>query len=313
MSLAQIDFAQIPAPAVVEVLDFEAILAAMKTDLLARDATLTAIELESDPSSKILEGVAYRELNLRQRVNDAAHAVMTPYATESDLDQRGANVNVQRLTGETDTALRARIQKAFNLLAAAGPAESYKQHALAVDVSIADVNVVSIADGQVTVTVLVPDSVVTATATPNQLLAGQAAFPSLAPPSGSSIVISGDNAPVMATVRTRLNDPAVKPLTDVVIVRSPTAIPFSIVGVLTIYPGPDANVVLSDALKSLHAHLADIKHMGFDATRSGLIAALTVPGVQNVALSSPAADVIADALSIALAISINITVGGIDV
>ncbi len=92
-----IDLSQIPAPTVVEALDFESILAAMTDDLKARDSTFTAL-VESDPAFKILEVAAYRELLLRQRVNDAARAVMLAYATGSDLDHIGALFGVARLT-----------------------------------------------------------------------------------------------------------------------------------------------------------------------------------------------------------------------
>lgn len=57
---------------------------------------------------------------LRQRVNEAARAVMVAYAVGGDLEQIGANYGVGRLPGETDTRLRHRVQRAFNRLAAAG-------------------------------------------------------------------------------------------------------------------------------------------------------------------------------------------------
>jgi len=310
MSLSQIDFSQIPAPAVIELLDFETILAAMKADLLVRDATLTASALESDPVAKVLEATAYRELNLRQRVNDASHANMLAYAVDSDLDQLGANRETVRLAGETDAAFRSRIQQAFNRLAAAGPAAAYIEHARGVDASIADVSAISQADGSVTVTVLAPEFIPTANATPDQQSAGQAAFPSLVPPSGSVVVIAGDNAPLVNQVRAWLTQDTIKPLTDVVIVRGATVLPFAIEATLTFYPGPDSAVVIADAHAALDKYLLSIRRMGFDATRSGIIAALSVAGVQQIVLQSPAADVVADGLSIALATAVTLTDGG---
>lgn len=61
-----VDLSQLPAPSVVETLDFETILQAMLDDLLARDPDFSAL-VESDPAYKILEVAAYRELLLRQR------------------------------------------------------------------------------------------------------------------------------------------------------------------------------------------------------------------------------------------------------
>jgi phage-related baseplate assembly protein len=46
----------------------------------------------------LLEENCYRELLLRQRVNEAARAVMVAYSVGSDLDQLAANFNVERLT-----------------------------------------------------------------------------------------------------------------------------------------------------------------------------------------------------------------------
>jgi phage-related baseplate assembly protein len=98
-----VDLSQVPSPAVVEQLDFETILQAMLSDLISRDPTFNAL-VESDPAYKILEVAAYREVIIRQRVNDAAHAVMLAYAIGPDLDQLGANYGVQRLlnSGPTD-------------------------------------------------------------------------------------------------------------------------------------------------------------------------------------------------------------------
>ncbi|EEQ05233.1 Baseplate assembly protein J [Yersinia bercovieri ATCC 43970] len=86
-----------------EALDYETLLAERKAELIAlypadEQAAITrTLSLESEPLVKLLQENAYRELVLRQRVNEAAQAVMVAYANGSDLDQLGANNNVQRL------------------------------------------------------------------------------------------------------------------------------------------------------------------------------------------------------------------------
>ena len=95
MSYTAIDLSQLPAPDVVETLDFENILAAMLEDLQGRDPVFNAL-VESDPVYKVLEVAAYRETLIRQRVNDAARAVMLAYAAGPDLDHIGARFNVKR-------------------------------------------------------------------------------------------------------------------------------------------------------------------------------------------------------------------------
>lgn len=68
-----VDLSRLPAPTIVETLDFDTIygqmLAALQALVPAFDATV-----ESDPVIKLLQVAAYRELLLRARVNDAARA-----------------------------------------------------------------------------------------------------------------------------------------------------------------------------------------------------------------------------------------------
>ena len=99
-----IDLNQLPAPDVVEELDFETILAERKATLISlypeaqQEAVARTLTLESEPLVKLLEENAYRELIWRQRVNEAARAVMLACAAGNDLDVIGANYNTTRLT-----------------------------------------------------------------------------------------------------------------------------------------------------------------------------------------------------------------------
>ncbi len=129
-----IDLNQLPAPDVVEELDFETILAERKATLISlypedqQEAVARTLTLESEPLVKLLEENAYRELIWRQRVNEAARAVMLACAAGNDLDVIGANYNTTRLTitpaddstipptpavMESDTDYRLRIQQSF--------------------------------------------------------------------------------------------------------------------------------------------------------------------------------------------------------
>ncbi|EKI4734482.1 baseplate assembly protein, partial [Escherichia coli] len=136
-----IDLNQLPAPDVVEELDFETILAERKATLISlypedqQEAVARTLTLESEPLVKLLEENAYRELIWRQRVNEAARAVMLACAAGNDLDVIGANYNTTRLiitpaddstlpptpaVMESDTDYRLRIQQAFEGLSVAG-------------------------------------------------------------------------------------------------------------------------------------------------------------------------------------------------
>ena len=144
--MAIVDLNQLAAPDVVEELDYETILSERKATLVAlypedqQDAIARTLSLESEPLVKLLQENAYREVIWRQRVNEAARAVMLAYATGADLDQIAGNYNVKRLVitpaddttlpptpavMESDTDYRLRIQQAFEGLSTAGSVGSY--------------------------------------------------------------------------------------------------------------------------------------------------------------------------------------------
>jgi len=151
-----IDLSQLSAPDVVDELSFTVIRDAMLADLAVRDPNLSNLPT-SDPSYKVLEVAAYRELLLRQRVNDASVAVMLAYATGSDLDNLGALpwMNTPRLvvdpgdenaippiepTYETNDDYRARLQLALEGFSTAGPEGAYLFHAKSASGLVKDVS-----------------------------------------------------------------------------------------------------------------------------------------------------------------------------
>lgn len=287
-----VDLSKLPVPAVVEQLSFESIFAQMLADLRARDPAFTAL-LESDPAYKVLEVCAYRELLLRQRVNEAAKAVMLAYAAGADLDQIGANYNVQRLVlvpadpdtippveavMEADDDFRRRIQLSFEARTTAGSEGSYVFHALSADADVADVSVVSPTPGEVVVYVL-------------------------------SRVGNGEASDALVDiVEAALTPEDVRPLTDNVSVQSATVINYGITAELTLYPGPDSEVVRQAAVDAITAHAASIFKLGLDVSRSGIFAKLHQPGVQDVSLTIPAANIEVAPNEAAFCTSITITV-----
>lgn len=128
MTYDAVNLSQLAPPDVIEELDFETILAAMKTELIGLMPELAdVLALESEPVVKILEVCAFREMLVRARVNDAARAVLLATATGTDLEHLGALYGVRRLlldggddgtippippTYEDDDSLRLRIQLA---------------------------------------------------------------------------------------------------------------------------------------------------------------------------------------------------------
>lgn len=295
-SFTAVDLSQLAAPDVVETLDYEVILAAMVADLQSRDPAFTAL-VESDPAYKILEVAAYRETIIRQRVNDGAQAVMLAYAGGADLDQIAANYNVERIvldpgdpdaippvapTLESDTALRRRVQLSFEGFSTAGPVGAYVFHALGADPDVLDVAVDSPAPGEVVVTILSRDGDGTA------------------------------SAGLLAAVDAVLSSDDVRPLTDDVTVQAATIVTYTVTASLTILPGPDGSVILAQAQEALAAYIAETQRLGRDVTRSGLFAALHQPGVQNVTLTAPAADIVIAADEASFCTGTDVTVGGVD-
>lgn len=291
-----VDLSQLAVPDVVETLDFEAILAAMLADLRARDPEFDAL-VESDPAFKILQVAAYRETILRQRVNDAAKAVLLAYAGGADLDQIAANYNVARLvidpgnpaaippvppTMETDTSLRRRVQLSFEGFSTAGPVGAYIFHALGADPDVLDVSVASPTPGNVVVTVLSRQ--------------------------GNGAASAG----LITTVNGVLSADQIRPLTDNVTVQSATIVNYTVSAVLTLFPGPDSAVVLAQAQAALATYIADTQRLGRDITRSAVFAALHQPGVQNVALTSPAADIVITPAQAPFCTLTTVTIGGFD-
>ncbi|WP_245231070.1 hypothetical protein [Parasedimentitalea huanghaiensis] len=86
---------------------------------------------------------------------------------------------------------------------------------------------------------------------------------------------------------------------------------YSIVATLTVLPGPDSTVVRQSAEDAATAYATTQNRLGRDVTLSGLYSALHQPGVQNVTLTSPAADIVIGEAQASFCTSVTVTVGGI--
>ena len=298
-----IDLTQLPAPSVVEVLDFETILATRKAHLVSllpeaeRAAVTALLELESEPATKLLEENAYQETILRNRVNEAGKAVMLAFALDGDLDQLGANVNVARLTitpanpnalppvaavMEDNDAYRLRIQEAPDGLSVAGPKASYEFHARSSDGRVKDASATSPAPASVTVTVLAHNDTGIA------------------------------DAALLATVARALNAEDVRPLGDRLSVQAAQVIDYQIEATLFIGVGPEVPILL-DAARANAARVSQPRRpMGHSIYRSACSAAVHVEGVRKVVLTSPEADIELNATQAARCIGINLSVVVLD-
>jgi phage-related baseplate assembly protein len=269
---AAIDLSQLPAPNVIEPLDYETILAAHLVDLEAQGVDLEELT-ESDPAIKVVQLNAYRELKLRQRINEAGRALMLAYAAKADLDHIGANMDVSRLqiwpadpdkgiaaVMEEDDDYRRRIQLAPQGMSVAGPEGAYIFHALSADGRVRNATATSPLPGHVVITVLSHEG----DGTPSQEL--------------------------LDIVAARMLDDGVRPLTDYVQVRAAQIVRYQVHAKLYSFSGPDPTVVLIEANKRMQKYAKDAHQLGRVPTHSGIDAAVHVAGVERVILLAPITD-----------------------
>ncbi|CAI8780203.1 baseplate J/gp47 family protein [Pseudomonas donghuensis] len=270
--MSSVDLSALPAPQVLEDLDFEALF---QTDLATFRSHMGDnwdAAVESDPVNKLLEVGAYRKLLNRARVNDAAKALLLAYAQGSDLDQLAANVQLQRLVvqaGDTNTvpptpqvleaddALRERVQLVYEGLTTAGPRNSYILHARNASGQVADATAESPSPAQVVVTVL---------------------------------ALEGDGsaaAELLETVRLKLNDDDVRPVGDRLTVQGAQILRYRIDAVVHMSgSGPEIEATLAECKRRLQAWINPRRRLGAEVARSGVDAQLHINGVSRVDLNN---------------------------
>jgi phage-related baseplate assembly protein len=275
-----IDFSSIPDPTIIEALDFETILAEMIADLQARDPSYTEI-LESDPGVKILEVAAARELILRQRINDALQATLLRYAGGADLDNLAAFYGVTRLAAEADVALRARVIERVMGSSTAGGSAWYRFQALSASELVKDAAVSSPAPGEVLVSILSTAGNGTAS---------------------SALIEAVDDV---------LQSDSVRVITDMVTVAGATISTVPVTAQVYLYP--ETPIEVFNGLQArLQAAFTAASGLGWDVTRSWLIAQLHPAGVQRVVLTAPAADVVCGPSQAPALGAITLTMAGRD-
>jgi phage-related baseplate assembly protein len=345
-----IDLSKLPPPQVVELLDYEAIFQEMLANLRQLDPAFDAL-VESDPAYSVLQVAAYREMILRQKMNDKAKARMLAFATEADLDHIGASmaVPVVRLAGEEDEAYRRRLALAPEAYSTAGSIGGYTFHALSAHSSIKDIAVWNPdIGGRVNVAVLSKNgngacygarvnnpagyepgaAAITVkdvlSDLPNGLqmqFEGGAVFTldndfeaGAAELTGAlaGSLVDGERFGILPFVTDALNPDSVRPICDKVAVMSAEILEYEIAAGLVIFYGPDAQTVLANARKSVAAYAAKCHACGRDVTMSGLLGSLHVEGVKEVVLTSPIERMEVSQGQAAFCTSIIVTITGRD-
>ncbi|MGL9779748.1 MAG: baseplate assembly protein [Wolbachia sp.] len=243
-------------PNIIEPLNFEEIFSRMKEELVRRDESFTAL-VESDPAIKILEVAAWRELLLRERINEAVKSNLLKFARGEELDNLAEFYGVERENGENDESFRKRIKAKIVGSSTGG---NYRYHALSADRRVKDALVESPVPGKVQVSIL-------------------------------STELSTNGIPLeelMEIVKNQLNREDVRILTDTIEVVSCNIIEIDIHSKISI-KRPD---IIETVKKKFIEKFEASKRLGWSVTRSWIIANLFVEGVENVELIEPREDVV---------------------
>ncbi len=255
-----VDMSQLPAPTIIETLSFEDIFEELLVDFKSKDPTYDAL-VESDPVIIALECAAYREVLLRNRINEAAKACLLAYAVGTDLDNHAAFYGLTRQDGESDDRLRYRTQLAAEALTTAGSEKSYLFHALSADSRVKSASVKSPDPGEVLVTIM---------STEDDGVASQ---------------------DLIDTVETYLSSEEVRPLTDHVEVQAAEMVEYEINAQVYMYLSPSMSITEQECRDALDRYLAKNSTIGNTIARSGIFDALHTEGVQKVVLTDPDDDV----------------------
>jgi len=233
--------------------------AAITAELIAQYQAATGKTLHPAQIEHLLiDLIAYRETLLRAAINDAARQNLVRFARAPMLDYLGELMGVTRLAGEGDERLRQRIQSSPEAYSVAGPVGAYRHHAMSAHASIVDVAVLSPEPGLVRLHPL------TATGLPSP--------------------------EILALVQAACSADDVRPLTDLVQVQAPLALPYAIAARLTLYRDQPSAAVMDSARAAAAAYAAQKQALlGRDIVPSQIVAALSVPGVYRVELDQPAA------------------------
>ncbi|MDU7390250.1 baseplate J/gp47 family protein [Atlantibacter hermannii] len=299
--MSAVDLSSLPAPQIIDVPDFETLLTARKARLVSlypaelQEAAARALELESEPQLKILQENCYREILLRQRINEAVQAVIIARSGGVDLDNLVANFNVQRMVVtpadetavppvpavmESDEDLRQRAPEAFEGLSVAGPEAAYNFHARSADGRVADASTVSPSPAAVVVTVLSHEG------------NGQA------------------SQALLDIVASKLSAETIRPLGDRLTVQSAAITEYRVAAKLHLFDGVVAGPCLAAAKNNLAAYLLEQKKLARSIRRDNYKAVLRVAGVDWVELLEPAADVLMDKSQSGYCTATDITIAG---
>ncbi|WP_353280012.1 baseplate J/gp47 family protein [Wolbachia endosymbiont (group B) of Silvanus unidentatus] len=246
-------------PNIIEPLNFEEIFSRMKEELVRRDESFTAL-VESDPAMKVLEVAAWRELLLRQRINEAVKSNLLKFATGEDLDNLAEFYGVERQKEEEDERFRKRIKAKIKGWSTGGSKEYYRYHALSADKRVKDALVESKVPGSVEISIL-------------------------------STELSTVPEDLLEIVKKQVTRDDIRVLTDTITVIGCNITEIDIHSRISVNSQALPEII-EIAKKQFIEKFELAKRLGWSVTRSWIIANLFVDGVENVELIEPKEDVV---------------------
>lgn len=294
------DLSYLSAPDVLEHLDYEALLGDRKSELnalmplviengqpvlktaqlietdsekfwkipLNNEAGMYYLDLESDPATRILQADTYRELLIRQRINEAAVSVMVAYAQQNDLDVLAINYGTTRLiitpatdklpaVMESDERLRKRTLLAIEGYARGGSIGWYMFNAMSASALVKDASVISPVPCEVVITILSRDG------------DGKA------------------SEELLNTVRAYIDGKYTRVLGDIVTVQSAEIVHYSVTADIKMYPGPSTEAILAQINANWLKYRTKSEAIGHSIFDSAIDSVLHQPGVYHAEIISP--------------------------
>lgn len=298
-----LDLSRFPPPLAIRGLDYEKFvderIARLKELFIERGVPFNVEMLETDPTVIVEETDAYRELLAYTAINDVYKAGLVAFAAGADLDHLGLTASLHLpqphrdlmlrrvivpasssapAVMESDAEYRRRLLLAPEAYATAGTEGGFLFHALSADPGVINADVWSPSLGEVQIAIQARDGLAAA------------------------------SADLVEVVRRHMHRKDVKPLTDMVSVRSVTTHDYQIDVTVFIRPGPDPAAVRVVVEDSLAAMAASRRMPARDVPRSAIIAAASVGPVDRVSVAAPLADVVMGdgELAVCTGIAVNV-------
>ena len=270
------DISKLPAPEFLE-LDVDVITA----DIIAEYERLSGKPLYPAQADRLMiDVITYREVLIRNEINEAAKQNLLAFARGVMLDYLGDFFGVVRLENETDEQLHNRIQLAPESYATTGARQAYRFHTFSTDASIIDCEAVRGGSGKIFIYIL------TANGAPSDAL--------------------------IQAVLDNTSDEKKRPLSDIVQVIAGEPLDVKLAIKITPFATANPQAVLKTAKKQAQDYADRIKlKLGGDVVPSQIIDELSGDGVWQVSVVSPSRPIIVEPWQLANFTSITVTLGDV--